>query len=358
MSPNPILGVLFHAIGGFAAGSFYAPLKRVRGWSWESYWLVMGIAAWLVTPWVVACTTTPELARTLTESAPSTLAAVYFFGVLWGVGGLTFGLTMRYLDIGLGMAVALGFCAIVGTIEPPIRHGNLVEKFSSLGGTYIAIGLALCVAGIAVCGFAGVRKGRELGATEKARDGSEFALGKGLVIATISGVLSACFAIGLDRGKPIAEMAAELGTSALYTNNSVLLVILMGGLTTNLLWCIALNTRNHSFSDYVSGTPRMLFVNYSLSIISGTIWYQQFFFYGMGQTKIGPHYEFSSWTLHMSFIIIFSNLWGIVLREWKGTTWRTQLLVWIGIALLITATGVIGYGNSLAPQYTPPIETE
>lgn len=347
MTPNPPLGVLLHAIGGFAAGSFYAPLKKVRRWAWESSWLVMGLAAWLITPWVVASWTTPRLTDVLRTSEPESLAIVFLFGMLWGVGGLTFGLTMRYLGIGLGMAVALGFCAIVGTLEPPIRNGDLLEKVSTPGGGVILAGLLICVAGISICGLAGACKERETRGDRSTDATTEFSLGKGLAIATLSGILSACFAIGLDHGKPIAELSRTLGTPDLYVNNAVLVVILLGGLVTNLTWCLLLNFQNRTFADYVSGSVRSQVANYAWSLLGGSIWYCQFLFYGMGQTKIGRKFEFSSWTLHMAFIIVFSSLWGLYFHEWSGTSRRTKGMVWFGILTLITATIVIGFGNWL-----------
>lgn len=355
MTPNPILGVLFHAIGGLAAGSFYAPLKKVRGWAWESYWLVMGLAAWLITPWLVGYLTTPDLLGVLKDSPTESLVRIYVYGALWGIGGLTFGLTMRYLGIGLGMAVALGFCAVVGTLEPPIRGGQFMEKFSTPSGIVILAGLAVCVIGIGVCGMAGMMKEKELRTAGKTDPSNEFSLFKGLIIAVISGVLSACFAIGLSYGGPISELAIQRGTQTLYSNNAVLIVILTGGLTTNFLWCVALNLKNKTYRDYVSGGPTRLGLNVFLSALGGVLWYHQFFFYGMGQTKIGDKYEFSSWTLHMAFIIIFSSLWGMYFKEWRGTSRKTKATVWAGVLTLIGATVIVGLGNYLGAQSPPPL---
>ncbi|MBN2296446.1 MAG: L-rhamnose/proton symporter RhaT [Pirellulales bacterium] len=343
---------MLHAVGSFAAGSFYAPLRKVRQWAWESFWLVMGIAAWIVAPWTVAALTTPELLYVLQSSPTKALLLAAMFGLLWGVGGLTFGLSVRYLGMALGFSVALGFCMTFGTLIPPIVDMRFGEIIATTAGQVVLVGVAICLAGIAVCGMAGVHRERELAATENEEqapeDGnSELTIGKGFLVATISGILSACFAFGLAFGKPIAERAVAMGTQELYSNNAVLVVILIGGFTTNALWCLALNIRNRTFGDYVSGPVGRQTRNYCLSALGGFIWYAQFFFYGMGTTKLGKH-DFSSWSIHMGLIIVFSNLWGLYFHEWRGVSQQTKLLVWGGILLLIASTMIIGFGNSLS----------
>ncbi|HUT89530.1 MAG TPA: L-rhamnose/proton symporter RhaT [Thermoguttaceae bacterium] len=348
MPTGPFLGVLLHAIGGFAAGSFYAPLKQVRRWAWESFWLVMGMAAWLVTPWVVALVTIPHLVEVLLSSPATAIGWAIFFGLLWGVGNLTFGLSVRYLGMALGYAVALGFCMIFGTLVPPIVDGKLGSMLGTASGLTILGGVAACLGGIGICGRAGMRKEAELTDEEKKQTVAEFALGKGFAVATMAGILSACFAFGLKWGKPIGQVAIEHGAPELYSNNAVLVVILIGGFVSNVVWCLFLNARNRSFGDYVTGPALRQLRNYLLSALGGVIWYGQFFFYGMGTTKLGEKYDFSSWSIHMAFIIVFSNLWGLYFREWHGTSRRTNALVWAGIATLIASTIVIGYGNYLA----------
>lgn len=357
MTPNPLLGVLLHAIGGFSAGSFYAPLKKVRGWAWESFWLVMGLAAWLAAPWLVAWLTTPRLAEVLAASPPGAWWLCVLFGLLWGLGNLTFGLSVRYLGMALGYAVALGFCMTFGTLIPPIFQGlfgppeawdELVRLGTTASGLTVLAGVGVCLAGIALCGRAGTAKERELTEAEKREAVAEFALGRGFAVATASGILSACFAFGLAAGEPIAKLSEQMGTRPVFANTAVLVVILIGGLASNAVWCLLLNARNRSFGDYRTGPAGRQLRNYLLSALGGVIWYGQFFFYGMGTTKLGDQYNFSSWSIHMAFIIVFSNLWGIIFREWRGTSRTTRILVWAGIFTLIASTIVIGYGNYLA----------
>lgn len=357
MTPNPALGVLLHAIGGFAAGSFYAPLKKIRRWSWESYWLVMGLAAWVGTPWIVAWYTTPELFAVLSSSPLSAWAWCIFYGILWGFGGLTFGLSVRYLGMALGVSVALGFCMVFGALMPPIYNGltgteedwgKLVALFTTMPGLIVMGGIGVCLAGIGLCGLAGIWKESDLEKDKKEETVEEFSLAKGFGVAAMAGILSSCFAFGLDVGKPIAKISIEMGTEPIFSNNAVLVVILIGGITSNAVWCLILNFKNRSFKDYVTGEPAGQLLNYFLASLGGVIWYCQFFFYGMGTTKLGEKYDFSSWSIHMAFIIVFSNLWGIVFKEWKGTHISTKMLVWAGILTLIASTMVIGYGNYLS----------
>ena len=347
--PNPLLGILLHAIGGFAAGSFYAPLKKVRRWAWESSWLVLGIAAWLVSPWVVAYITTPDLLGVLGRADWGVLRWTCLWGLLWGIGGLTYGLAVRYLGMALGCTVALAFCMLFGTLIPPLQNGELAEMAGLWSGQVIFAGLAVCLLGIVVCGWAGVRKDRELTvASDGARD-QEFKLGWGLAVAVFAGIMSSCFAFGLDEGDPIAALAEAAGTKELYRNNVVLVVILIGGFTSNAVWCLILNFRNKTFGDYTRSLDGRQVLNLGLSTLGGVVWYFQFFFYGMGTTKLGD-YDFSSWSIHMAFIIVFSNLWGLYFHEWRGTSRRTKNLVWVGILTLIGSTMVIGYGNYLEGQ--------
>jgi L-rhamnose-H+ transport protein len=390
---NPLVGVFYHWLGGLASASFYIPYRGVKKWSWETYWLVGGVFSWIVAPMLLALLLVPGVWNLIRSAPSSTLFWAYFFGAMWGIGGLTFGLTMRYLGIALGMAVALGFCAAFGTLVPPIFAGEFGKIACSDSGKMILLGVIACLAGIGVSGLAGMSKERELSPEQKAETVKEFNFTKGMLVATFSGLMSSCFAYGLAAGKPLAELSkAKLlsaGGSDLWQNLPVLVVVLWGGFTTNFIWCVILNIKNRSSHEYLNlrssvvaevsaaegvilsnvaeeksiadgaaashvgpagpsrhTGPAPLLNNYVLSAMAGVTWYLQFFFYSMGQTKMGK-YEFSSWTLHMASIIIFSTLWGIVLREWKGTSRRTHVLIAIGLVVLVGSTVIVGYGNFL-----------
>jgi L-rhamnose-H+ transport protein len=362
MNPNPFLGVFLHALGGFAAGSFYIPYKKVRGWAWEVYWLVGGFFSWIIAPWVVGLLTCPGLLGVLRSTSSRTLLWTYLFGVLWGIGGLTFGLSMRYLGLSLGMALSLGFCAVFGTLVPPVFEGRIAGLVATTSGRVVLLGILVCLGGIAMCGRAGMRKEKELSEAEKKASIAEFSFVKGAWVAAFAGVMSSCMAFAFAAGKPIAEAAVAAGTRPLFQNFPVLIVALAGGFTTNFVWCAALSVKNKSGRDYLRVRPAevapgaaapparpvpSLLSNYVWSALAGTTWYFQFFFYGMGTTKMGK-YDFSSWTIHMAFIITFSSLWGIAFHEWKGTGKPTRRLVVAGITVLILSTVVVGAGNYIA----------
>jgi L-rhamnose-H+ transport protein len=382
MNPNPALGVFFHWLGGLASASFYVPYRGVKNWAWETYWLVGGFFSWIIAPWLLALTMTRDLSQVLHQAPGSSIFWAYFFGVLWGLGGLTFGLTMRYLGMSLGMAVALGYTAAFGTLMPPIFRGEFANQvLGTRSGLIILLGVAICLLGIAVAGAAGVSKEREMSDEQKRSSIKEFDLKKGLLVATFSGVMSACFAYGLAAGDPIKAITVQHGTAGLWQGLPVLVVVLAGGFTTNFIWCVILNVRNHTGHQYfqseirgevpkqseehileavtyapaeemaVAGAVKSevpsrapMLPNYLFSALAGTTWYMQFFFYTMGETQMG-RFKFSSWTLHMASIIIFSTLWGIALKEWTGAGTKTKLLVVLSLLVLVASTVVVGYGN-------------
>ncbi len=344
MNADPSLGVFLHAVGGLAAASFYIPLKKIKGWGWESGWLISGFASWLIVPLIVAMVTVPNLVEVLTSIKLTDFIGTYIFGVLWGIGMLTFGLTMRYLGIALGMAIALGLCAVFGTLIPPIVEGTFIGLFSHSQGQLILTGVLLCMIGIVICGMAGIRKEKDLSDNNQTGTLDEFDLKKGLLVAGVAGVLSACFAFGLAYGNDIAKLSVEMGTDSLWQNSAVLVVILWGGFTTNAIWCLYLNITNKTLGDYTAKKPKQL-SNYFFALLAGTIWYCQFSFYGNGSSFLGEEYHFASWTLHMAFIILFSNLWGIYLKEWQGVSNKVYWLLGTGLFFVVLSTIVIGFGN-------------
>ena len=328
---------------------------------------------------------TKNLLSVISEASTSTLFWAFFFGLLWGIGGLTFGLTMRFLGLSLGMAVALGLCAAFGTLVPPIFSGVFVHQvLGTSSGRVILIGIFVCLLGIATAGLAGIFKERAMSPEQQKAAIEEFNLKKGLAVATLSGVMSACFAYGLAAGAPIKALALKHGTPPLWQGLPVLVVVLVGGFTTNFVWCLALNIRNRTGFQYFTSNPKRnsevaketivetaidapsrevvehipsakrnnrqepvpMLANYLFCALAGTTWYFQFFFYTMGETQMGK-YGFSSWTLHMASIIIFSSLWGIGLKEWKGAGAAAMRLLTLALFLLVGSTMIVGYGNYL-----------
>jgi L-rhamnose-H+ transport protein len=359
MTANPFLGILLHAVGGLAAASFYLPFNKIKKWSWESYWLVGGLCSWIIAPWFVGAIQVPNLMTVLTGAPPDSLAWSFFFGMLWGVGGLTFGLSVRYLGLSLGYALALGSCAVFGTLIPPIFRGEIVDIASETAGLTTLIGVGVCLCGVAVCGVAGIAKEKALASDKKQETVKEFNFLKGFWVAMFAGVMSACMAFAITAGKPIADRAVEYGAADLWKNTPVFIVIFAGGFSVNCVWCVILNIKNHTGGDYLKAPDTSLVLNYLLAASAGVIWYMQFMFYGMGTTKMG-RYDFSSWTIHMAFIIVFSNIWGLMLHEWKGAGKRVYRLIALGLIILVLSTLVVGLGNYLKAQdkTKPAVESQ
>ena len=385
--PNPLLGVFFHWLGGLASASFYVPYKSVRGWSWEIFWLVGGLFSWIFAPWLFAVLRTHDLFVVLAEAPVRTLGLCYFFGALWGFGGLTYGLAVRYLGISLGTTIALGLTAAFGTLIPPLVSGQLFGSLiHSTGGLVILAGVVTALVGIAIVGKAGHDKELEQDSDSGATVSGEHAAGagsgttasgerpaggsiadpadlpkaadfrKGLGVAVFSGIMSSCFAYGLASGGPLREATLAHGTDPLAQGLPVLVVVLLGGFTTNAIWCLLLILKNRSAPELVgrlkvAGADLVPSMgrNYLLCALAGTTWYFQFFFYTMGESQMG-RYAFSSWTLHMSSIIIFATVWGLGLKEWRGASKRSLTFMTLGMLVLIGSTVVIGFGNSLVAR--------
>ena len=334
-------GILLIAIGSLGAASFYVPFKKVKHWAWESYWISQGVAAWLLAPWIFALLTVPSgtLMDIIHDSPSSAKWLSIMFGALWGVGGLTFGLSIRYLGVALGQSIALGFCAAFGTLIPPIVAGD--SLFSTTAGILTLVGVAVCVAGIAIIGYAGALKNKGLSEEERKAAVKEFALKKGLLIAILAGVMSACFNYGFEAGKPINEMAAKYGTNELFLSNPTLIFILLGGFMTNLVYCVYLNIKNGTGRDYISVPPGIFLNNILFTFLAGLLWFLQFHFYGMGKSQLPEQMEVFAWSILMALNIAFSNIWGLFLKEWKGVSRQTLVVLLIGIIVLILSTFVV-----------------
>ena len=386
-----VLGVIFHFIGGFASGSFYVPFKRVRGWAWENYWIIGGIFSWLIVPPLAALLTVPGFASIIGSTEGATLGWTYFWGLLWGIGGLTYGLGIRYLGMSLGNSILLGLTAAFGSLLPAIYYNlvptegktSLSDMLAHDGGRMVLLGILVCLAGIAICGWGGSLKEKTIGPGTAGAHGelpadlggkpveggarvpgakavnsnvaavsadttnsgvSEFNLRKGLTLAIISGVLSACFNYGIEAGDTMAAAAVSLNYNPLFQNNVTYVVLLWGGLTTNFLWCFYLIRKNKNIGNYTDRRKPLL-KNFVLSAVAGTTWYLQFFFYGMGESKLGN--GASSWILHMAFIILISNAWGLFLNEWKGAPKKALSIFLAGLATILLSVIIVGIGNSM-----------
>lgn len=333
---NTIIGLVIIAIGSLGQSSSYVPINKVKNWSWECFWLIQGIFAWLVFPFVGALLTMPD-GLSLFDVYLQESVAVYKsvgYGILWGIGGLTFGLSMRYLGIALGQSLALGTCSAFGTLIPSLLKGQ--DLFSG-EGLVLLTGVSIAIAGIAVIGYAGALKSSNMSEDEKKKAVKDFALKKGLLIAILAGVMSACFNLGLEAGAPIKAHILSLGSESLLTLNPIILLVTIGGFVTNACYCLFQNYKNKSFKDYTTITASNWINNLLFCALAGLLWYSQFFGLGVGQSFFEPGSVMMafSWSILMSLNVLFSNIWGIILKEWQGVKKKTIVILVTGLAILI-----------------------
>ena len=332
---NTIFGLLIIAVGSMGQSSSYVPINKIKEWSWENFWLVQGVFAWLVFPLLGAfmANSLPELFSIYGSAGAATLQAIGY-GVLWGVGGLTFGLSMRYLGIALGQSVALGTCAAFGTLIPAMLTGT---DLLSPKGLILLLAVAVTLVGITLVGYAGSLRSRNMTEEERRKAIKDFALKKGLLIALLSGVMSACFSLGLSAGIPVKEAAIAAGASDLFAQNPVTLLVTFGGFLTNLVYCLYMNRKNKTGGEIARSSKAVLVNNLLFCALAGLLWYSQFFGLGMGQSFFEANSVMMafSWSILMSLNVIFSNVWGIILKEWKGAGNKAVTFLAIGMAILI-----------------------
>ena len=335
---NTIIGLLIIAVGSFGQSSSYVPITKVKSWAWESFWLVQGMFAWLLFPYLGAMLGVPEghsLMEILTSGDNAALKAL-FYGALWGVGGLTFGLSMRYLGVALGQSIALGTCSAFGTIIPALMLGT--DLFSGKG-LVLLIGVSVAIAGIAVIGYAGSLRAQNMNEEQKKAAVKDFALGKGLLVALLAGVMSACFSLGLEAAEPIKVAAINLGSKPLFAGLPAILVITTGGFITNAIYCLYQNSKNKTGTDYFSVPKNILINNLLFCALAGILWYSQFFGLALGKSFLteGSVMMAFSWSILMSLNVTFSNVWGILLNEWKGAGSKTVTVLVLGMIILIAS---------------------
>jgi L-rhamnose-proton symport protein (RhaT). len=332
---NTIIGLIIIAIGSLGQSSSYVPIKKVKEWSWECFWLTQGLFAWILFPLFGALLAIPS-GTSLFEilSTGDALWKSIGYGALWGIGGLTFGLSMRYLGIALGQSLALGTCSAFGTLIPALLKGT--DLFTGDGLALLA-GVSIAIAGIAVIGYAGALKSRNMSEEEKKKAVKDFALKKGILIALLAGITSACFNLGLEAGAPIKEQILASGTSSLLALNPVILLVTFGGFMTNAAYCLFQNFQNDTFKDYTKISGKTWVNNLAFCGLAGLLWYSQFFGLGAGQSFFEPGSIMMafSWSILMSLNVLFSNAWGIILKEWKGSGQNTIVVLVSGLLILI-----------------------
>jgi len=343
---NPAVGMLLFTMGGLAGAVFALPFKGIKRWSYESYWLFYAIFGLIVFPWALALITVPNLMDVLKSAPLTVLGRCFGFGALWGLGGLTWGLMIRYLGIGLGLAIGCGLCSATGTLIPPIVTGHAADLVADAGSQVVLLGVVCSLIGIAFVGLAGKSKEGELSEEAKKEAVAEFDFKKGMMVALFSGIASAGMNFGLQSGGVLQEAALKGGTADKWQGIPVLVVVLMGGFLVNALWCIGQNFKNRSMGDYTNKeTP--IVKNILLAGIAGVIWALQFVFQKVGEPAMGKDLAYISFAIVMGSAIFFSSLVGVVTGEWKGVGAKTKRLLGSGVAVLLLSFCIISFGNKM-----------
>jgi L-rhamnose-H+ transport protein len=350
VTTNPALGITIFALGGLAGAVFYLPLKKVKHWAWESYWLFYALFALLIVPWALAFIQSPNTLNVLRAAPTRELWYCYLCGAAWGFGGLTWGLMIRYLGVGLGLAIGCGLCSAAGTIVPKVLKGEFGGLFQSNAGIVSLIGVLVSLAGIVLVGLAGMSKEKELPEAEKKKAVAEYNFSKGMLVAVFSGLMSAALGFGLVGGPTIEKLALTTppATPVAWAGMPVLVVALLGGFTVNFLWCLFLNAKNKTFGDYTrKGAP--ILPNIFFGAIAGAIWVCQFVAFKTGEPQMGSQ-SYVGWAVLMASSIMFSGVLGLMLGEWKGTSVRTRSLLGLGLVVLLGSAVLSGYSGKLGQE--------
>lgn len=338
-------GILFHAVGASSASLCYTPQKQVKGWSWQTYWLAQAAVCWLLMPVLVAWLTIPHLGQVLQMAPTTAIWHSFLLGVCYGVGGTAFGMAIKHVGISLTYAIAVGISCVLGTLVPPVISGTMQLLLESKGIALIIGGVFLGAIGIAVCGIAGRKKELDL---TKEQSLAGFSLAKGLPLCLLAGVLSAFYGFSLDAGKPIADVAEQYG-AADYRQNVIYLFSNSGAFLSTAIYCLYLHVKEKTLGEYGKGFNAGAWVlskNFLMAMITGVLWYGQFFFYGLGHVRLGE-YQFSSWAIHMIMLVLFSSIAGLILKEWSGCSNKTKGILTLALVILIAAVLILTYGNYL-----------
>jgi L-rhamnose-H+ transport protein len=351
---NPGLGVLIFALGGLAGAIFYLPFKKVTNWSWESYWLVYALFGLLIVPVVLAAAVSPNFISVLRSAPSNEVLYCYLCGAAWGIGGLTWGLMIRYLGVGLGLAIGCGITSASGTLIPKLLKGEFYQLLQPGAGFMSFVGVLVSLLGIVLIGMAGMSKEKELPEEKKKATVAEFNFKKGIIASLFSGLMSSAMAYGLVGGPEIQNLAqtTQPATSLTWSGIPVLVIVLLGGFTVNFLWCLYLNIKNKTMGDYGKAkTP--LAANFLWAGLAGAIWCSQFICFKTGEPAMGKT-AYVGWALLMACQILFGTLIGVALGEWKGTSRRTRSVLVAGFVLLVLTSVITGYSSKLAQMVATP----
>ena len=343
---SPIIGTVLHAIGGVSASSCYVPFHRTKSWSWGSFWLIQGLFAWILMPLFIGLLTVPEFFFVLRNAPSNAIWGAFLLGAVYGFGSMSFGVSIRYVGYSMTYTLAIGISAIVGTVLPLMIFGGLHTYFSNPGGDIVLIGMIVSVIGVALCGWAGFRREREMVPTDRGMKRSRMFIG--LVLSLIAGVLSGVFNISLEFGQPISDLAAEYGAGQ-FEGNAKLIVSTAGCWLVNVIWFTVVGIKNNTLIEFTKAggvSSGVRWRNFFWSGLAGSMWFLQFFFYGLGHVNMG-NFQFASWVLHMSMLIFFSYIIGVLMKEWKQVSKRTYLLLVFALLVLILSFFIVAYGSVL-----------
>lgn len=340
-------GILLIATGAFSAGSFAVPFGKIKGWSWETYWMVYSFGAYIFMPLLACFLFTPHFLTIIRSTPGNTVFLVFVLGAVYGVGNLSFGLALRYLGLSLGYALSLGLMLAIGTLIPPMIDGRLQVMIESSGGNLLLAGIAVATVGIAFSAWAGIAKDRSVTQEKKQESVSEFNLVEGILAALLVGITGSAMAIGFEQGLPISRIAGQSGIDPLFVMMPVYMVLFWGTFTSTLIWCLFLGFQNKSIKNYISAkNTKTLLLNYGFGLLAGVLWFSQFIFYGMGQSKMGP-FTFTSWGILMALTIGFASVWGLIRGEWKGVSIRIYVIMALSLLILVAASFMIGISGSI-----------
>ncbi len=340
-----LTGILFHAMGASSASVCYTPQKKATGWSWQTFWLAQALVCWLLLPVLGALATIPHLDNVLAEAPASAMIRSFALGALYGIGGTAFGLAILYVGFSLTYAIAVGISCVLGTLLPPLVHGQLAAILDKTGAGWVVTGVLIGALGIALCGIAGRMKEKDI---EKEKDAGSFSIAKGLPLCLLAGVLSALYGFSLDQGQPIADVAAKYGAGN-FQGNVIYIFSNGGAFLSTAIYCLYLHSKHKTIGEYVklpAANDGSLALHFVLAFATGLMWYAQFFFYGLGHTRMGA-YKFSSWAIHMILLVLFSAMVGLVMKEWARSSAGTKTTLALALAVLIAAVLLLTYGNSL-----------
>ena len=337
-----LAGIGWHMVGAASAASFYAPIEKVKKWSWETTWAVAGFFSWILLPIGVSFLLLPHFGAFYSSIPSAVLWKVALFGAMWGVGNVNYGLTMRYMGMSLGIGVAIGVTLVVGTLVPPFMHGQAAMLFTTRSGLYNMAGVLVALIGVAIVSYAGHQKEEQL----KATNSSEFNVLLGLGLAVMCGIFSSGMSFAMDAAGPIMDAAEAVHVKHLYSALPAYVFIMGGGAIINMAYCftrLALVKKISLKRDLAEPAPTLL-KNGALAACGGIMWYLQFFFYAWGQSNIPVELKYVNWMLHMSGYVLFGGIVGLSLGEWAGVASRPIRLLWIGILVIIAAANLVGLG--------------